>query len=70
MQVKKRTMNELRQTKDSHYVKPFLPQLNSLSDLMDDYVSHQGSVRLTTSVLDDFIQFLSSNQYKLVKQHH
>ena len=50
MQVKKRTMNELRQTKDSHYVKHYLPQVNSLSDLMSDYVSHQGSVRLTTCI--------------------
>ena len=61
---KKRTLNELRQTKDSHYEVPYSLKEISLEKMIKDYLSiTNDSINLEN--LDIFIQHIDSNDYRL-----
>ena len=67
MQVKKRTMNELRQTKDCHYVSPRYELKNMSNRILDEYYSTQNPRSKDKLELNSFIHFLQVNDYKIVK---
>ena len=61
---KKRTLNELRQTKDSHYEVPYSIKEMSLEKMIIDYLNvTQDSINLKN--LDFFINHIDSNGYRL-----
>ena len=68
MKVKKRTMNELRQTKDCHYIAPYDNQKVNASEVVFDYITKK-RVEDEKLTISDFLLFLSKNQYTIVKQH-
>ena len=60
---KKRSLNELRQTKDSHYIVPRTNNNTSLKKLFEDYFQNNNE-NLNADNIDSFINHLYSNGYK------
>ena len=61
---KKRTLNELRQTKDSYYEVPYSVKEMSLEKMIKDYLNvTQDSINLKN--LDFFIKHIDSNGFRL-----
>tara|TARA_B100001939_G_C16456424_1_gene411186 strand:+ start:303 stop:515 length:213 start_codon:yes stop_codon:yes gene_type:complete len=60
---KKRSLNELRQTKDSYYVVPKAKSNTSLKNLLEEYFASKNE-SLNAENIDNFIDHLCSNGYK------
>ena len=60
---KKRSLNELRQTKDSYYVVPKAKSNTSLKNLLEEYFASKNE-SLNAENIDNFIDHLYSNGYK------
>ena len=60
---KKRSLNELRQTKDSYYIVPKTNNNTNLKKLFEDYFQNNNK-NLNADNIDSFINHLYSNGYK------
>ena len=60
---KKRSLNELRQTKDSHYIVPRTNNNTKIKKLFEDYFQNNNK-NLNADNIDSFINHLYSNGYK------
>ena len=66
---KKRSLNEIRQTKDSHYVVPQAVKKCLSEKVLDDYFNYESSTSaITKDNYSDFIKFLSLYRYKITKE--
>ena len=60
---KKRSLNGLRQTKDSYYVVPKAKSNTSLKNLLEEYFASKNE-SLNAENIDNFIDHLYSSGYK------
>ena len=60
---KKRSLNELRQTKDSFYVVPKVKKDLSLKSLLEDYFSNSNEP-IRADNMEDFINHVYASGYK------
>ena len=68
MRVKQRTLNELRQTKDSHYVAPRHKRRDLNSEVVDDYIRKmKADDRLSQVSVVNFLYYLAQNNLKIVQ---
>ncbi len=63
---KNRTLNMYRQTKDSHYEVAELKKKDYSSQIFDSYFKSEGE-EINKENYSDFISYLKSNGYKIVK---
>lgn len=69
MQAKKRSLNEIRQTKDSFYVVPKTKKKNMTEKVVKDYFGESNdSIAITKENLNDFISFLNINRYQITRE--
>lgn len=68
MRIKKRTLNELRQTKDSHYAVPRYGKENLNSTVVQDYIKKmKEDDRMSQISIVNFVQYLTNNNLRIVK---
>ena len=68
MRIKKRTLNELRQTKDCHYVVPKQERENLSSTVAQDYIQRmKDDDRASQISIVNFVQYLTKNNLRIVK---
>lgn len=68
MKIKKRTLNELRQTKDCHYVNPQKSISNRKEDIIDQYIDYMKSEgRISQASLVNFKYYMERNNLSFVK---
>lgn len=68
MRIKKRTLNELRQTKDCHYVVPNYDRENLSTTVAQDYIKKmKEDDRLSQISIVNFVQYLAKNNLRIVK---
>lgn len=68
MRIRKRTLNELRQTKDCHYSVPRYEKENLNSTVMQDYIKiMKEDDRMSQISISNFVQYLTKNNLKIVK---
>jgi len=68
MRIKKRTLNELRQTKDCHYVVPNYDRENLSTTVAQDYIQKmREDDRLSQISIVNFVQYLAKNNLRIVK---
>ena len=66
---KKRSLNEIRQTKDSHYIVPQSIKKCISEKVLDEYFNNDsGQSVITKENYTDFIDFLSLYRYKITKE--
>ena len=64
--MKTRSLNELRQTKDAHYVVPKLEKTNNSSSILTSFLNKKSDDKLANNV-EQFIAFLNSEGYEIIK---
>ena len=70
MKIKKRTLNELRQTKDSHYVTPKTHTPLQTEDIIAQYISFmKNEGRIAQASLINFKYYLEKNNFSIIKTH-
>ena len=62
---KKRTLNEIRQTKDSYYVVPKLKKQDNSQKLFSEFFS---SNNINSTNYLEFISFINEKGYQIVKK--
>ncbi len=68
MNFKRRTLNELRQTKDSFYKAPTTQTSNSNHSVIEGYLNHMRAEERTSQVsLKNFLVYLERNDLRIVK---
>lgn len=68
MKIKKRTLDELRQTKDSYYVVPRTVSRYSNSSILDNYVRHMRDEQRDSQIsLKNFLLYLERNDFQIIK---
>ena len=68
MRIKKRTLNELRQTKDCHYAVPRHDKENLNSTVVQDYIKKmKEDDRMSQVSIVNFVQYLTNNNLRIVK---
>lgn len=68
MRVKPRTLNELRQTKDSHYVAPQTEYETTIQRVFEEYFHYIKSMSgKNETSLSSFKNYLSENKFRIVK---
>jgi len=68
MKIKKRTLNELRQTKDSHYAVPRYEKENLNSTVAQEYIKKmKEDDRMSQISIANFVQYLTKNNLRIVK---
>mgnify|MGYP001068875315 CR=1 FL=1 len=66
---KKRSLNEIRQTKDSHYIVPQSIKKCISEKVLDEYFNNDSDQSVITKEnYTDFIDFLSLYRYKITKE--
>lgn len=66
---KKRSLNEIRQTKDSYYVVPSLVTKCLTEQVFGDYFTGAGNkLAITKENYSELIEFLRINRYKITKE--
>jgi len=63
---KKRSLNEIRQTKDAHYVVPKVNRISTGEKALTAYFKIDPNP-ISKENMSSFIKFLSSNNYKIIK---
>ena len=67
--TKKRTLNEIRQTKDSYYVVPDSPKKNTAEEVITSYLKHTESEgNISIENYREFLAFLNLNRYKITQE--
>ena len=67
--TKKRTLNEIRQTKDSYYVVPVSPKKNMAEEVITSYLKHAESEgNISIENYREFLEFLDLNRYKITQE--
>ena len=64
---KKRTLNEIRQTKDTFYVVPELKKKDSSQQLFKEFFNSSND-KINSSNYLDFISFINKKGYHIVKK--
>ena len=68
MRIKKRTLNELRQTKDCHYTVPGYQKENVNAKVVQEYIKKmKDDDRIAQVSIVNFVQYLSNNNFRIVK---
>jgi hypothetical protein len=65
-EIKKRSLNELRQTKDTHYVVPALKKSSVAEEAFIRFFE-RNETSIDLKNLKTFLEFLDSNNYKINK---
>jgi len=66
---KKRSLNEIRQTKDSYYVVPSIVAKSLTEQVLGDYFNGDSSqLAITKENYSKLIDFLRLNRYKITKE--
>jgi len=63
---KKRSLNEIRQTKDVHYIVPKYPKENIEKQVLDAF-SNSREETIKREFYIDFFSFLKKNGYKIIR---
>ena len=63
---KKRSLNEIRQTKDVHYIVPKFPKENIDEQALDAF-SNSTEETIKREYYMDFFSFLKKNGYKIIR---
>lgn len=67
--TKKRTLNEIRQTKDSYYVVPDSPKKNMAEEVITSYLKHAlYEDNISIENYREFLEFLDLNRYKITQE--
>jgi len=67
--TKKRSLNEIRQTKDSFYEVPNLNKKCVAEEVIEAYLNHSGAPNeISKENVNDFIKFLNMNRYKITQE--
>jgi hypothetical protein len=69
MRIKKRTLNELRQTKDSHYVVRSSEPANFNDAFAQDYINKmKEDGRVAQISVANFIHYLTKNNLRIIQE--
>lgn len=69
MNIKRRTLNELRQTKDSHYANPLLKSEESNSSVIEGYLNFMRQEnRISQASVQNFLMYLNKNDLRIIKR--
>jgi len=67
--TKKRSLNEIRQTKDCFYEVPNLNKKGIAEEVLGAYFSHPSAPKqISKENINDFIKFLKINRYKITQE--
>jgi hypothetical protein len=64
--IKPRSLNELRQTKDTHYVVPRIEKTNNFSSILSSFLNKKDDEKLANNI-EQFVTFLNNEGYKIIK---
>lgn len=64
--IKPRSLNELRQTKDAHYVVPRIEKTNNFSSILSSFLNKKDDEKLANNI-EQFVAFLNTEGYKIIK---
>ena len=68
MSFKRRTLNELRQTKDSHYVSPYTTSSEDNLSVVEAYLTYMRTEkRMAQASIKNFLGYLEANDMRIVK---
>lgn len=65
---KKRSLNEIRQTKDTHYVAPISNNKKASDQLFESYFSSFNITEINASNYLQFLSFLNERGYQITKK--
>lgn len=65
---KKRSLNEIRQTKDAHYVAPVSKNKKASDQLFESYFSSLNNTEINASNYVQFLSFLKKRGYQIIKK--
>ena len=68
IKLKKRSLNEIRQTKDAHYVAPISNNKKASDQLFEIYFSSFNNTEINVSNYLQFLSFLNESGYKIIKK--
>jgi phage pi2 protein 07 len=66
-ELKTRSLNELRQTKDAHYVVPKVNKKNRAEEALQAFIQ-KNDHNVIGLQLKEFIEFLDAHNYKIYKR--
>ncbi len=68
MNAKRRTLNELRQTKDSHYVNPKMTVTHDNFSVLEAYLKYMREEQRASQIsLKNFMHYMERNELHIVK---
>ena len=65
---KKRSLNEIRQTKDAHYVHPVSNNTKASDQLFESYFNFFKNTEINASNYYQFLSFLNERGYQITKK--
>ena len=65
---KKRSLNEIRQTKDTHYEAPIYNNKKATDQLFEIYFSSYNNTEINVNNYLQFISFLNERGYQIIKK--
>ena len=65
---KKRSLNEIRQTKDAHYVPPVSNNTKASDQLFESYFNFFKNTEINASNYHQFLSFLNERGYQITKK--
>ena len=66
MEIKRRTMNELRQTKDVYYVTPRTTQKETNDSILESYINYMRSEKRSSQIsVKNFLIYLNANNLRI-----
>ena len=68
IKLKKRSLNEIRQTKDNHYEAPISNNKNASDQLFEIYFSSFNNTEINASNYVQFLSFLNKRGYQIIKK--
>ena len=68
IKLKKRSLNEIRQTKDAHYVAPISNNKKASDQLFESYFSSFNNTEINASNYVQFLSFLNKRGYQITKK--
>ena len=68
IKLKKRSLNEIRQTKDAHYVAPISNNKKASDQLFESYFSSFNNREINTNNYHQFLSFLNKRGYQIIKK--
>ena len=64
--IKTRSLNELRQTKDAHYIVPKVEKNNTSSSVLNSFLKNLDDKKVERNI-EKFMTFLNKEGYKIIK---